>query len=393
MPSFYKFKNGGYFSSFDDTFVPFDAFSQGLTWYWGSSESGLLFGVGSAVSSPTLISNTSQNWKQLSAGTQNSAGIKMDGSLWVAGRNNFGQLGLGGGAPASVSNFTQLGGNDWSQVACGSFHMAAVKSDGSLYTWGRNNRGQLGDGTTTDRNVPTIVSPSPAYYTQVSCGSLHTAALNFNNSPSLYTWGDNTFGQLGNGQTSTIPVSVPTGVVGAVKQVSCGSFYTGYVNTNGTISLFGFNDFSQLGDGTVVLKCSPVTLTGNTWAQIACGGRHTAAIKTDGSLWAWGRNDYGQLGNGTISTNPAFISSPTPISSSNTYWKQVSCGYLHTAAVQTDFSLWTWGYQDYGELGNGVISGTGQPSPSPTLRNTSDWKQVSCGYKHTIAINYINSYQ
>ena len=149
--------------------------------------------------------------------------------------------------------------------------------------------------------------------------------------------------------------------------------------------LWGENSYGALGDNTSAPKSSPVqTIAGGTnWKQVAFGRYYAAAIKTDGTLWAWGRNDYGQLGNNTITHR----SSPVQTISGGNNWKQVVGGRYQTAAIKTDGTLWTWGFNGDGQLGNNTSgSGTNKSSPIQTIAAGTNWKQVSCGYGHTAAI-------
>jgi len=144
-------------------------------------------------------------------------------------------------------------------------------------------------------------------------------------------------------------------------------------HVNGKLWTWGNNYYGQLGDNTGTDRSSPVqTITGGTnWKQVSCGSRSTAAIKTDGTLWTWGYNLYGQLGDNTGTDR----SSPVQTITGGTSWKQVSCGRYFTAAVKTDGTLWAWGDNGYGELGDNT--GTSRSSPVQTITGGSNWKQVA----------------
>jgi alpha-tubulin suppressor-like RCC1 family protein len=146
--------------------------------------------------------------------------------------------------------------------------------------------------------------------------------------------------------------------------------------------LWGRNQFGQLGDNTTTNKSSPVqTIAGGTnWKQVAAGAAHSSAIKTDGTLWTWGQNTDGQLGDNTTTNK----SSPVQTIAASTNWKQVSCNGMHTTAIKTDGTLWTWGQGINAQLGNGVSSS--RSSPAQTASSTSNWILVSAGAYHTAAI-------
>ena len=150
----------------------------------------------------------------------------------------------------------------------------------------------------------------------------------------------------------------------------------------GNLWLWGYNNYGQLGNNTTVNKSSPVqTIAGGTnWKSVACGYYHTAAIKTDGTLWSCGYNGYGQLGNNSVVNK----SSPVQTIASGTNWKSVVCGHSHTAAIKTDGTLWVCGYNNVGQLGDN--SQVHKSSPVQTIAGGTNWKSVSAGLYHTAAI-------
>ena len=154
--------------------------------------------------------------------------------------------------------------------------------------------------------------------------------------------------------------------------------------TRGGLWLWGRNLYGQLGDNTVTHRSSPVqTVAGGTdWKLVSGGFYHTAAIKTDGTLWGWGHNGYGQLGDNTRTNK----SSPVQTVSEGTNWKQVGCGFYHTAAIKTDGTLWLWGRNSYGQLSDN--SRTHRSSPVQTVAGGTDWKLVSGGAYHIAALTY-----
>jgi alpha-tubulin suppressor-like RCC1 family protein len=149
----------------------------------------------------------------------------------------------------------------------------------------------------------------------------------------------------------------------------------------GALWTWGSNFYGGLGDNTTTNKSSPVQTisAGTNWKQVSCG-YHTAAIKTDGTLWVWGSNSDGQLGDNTNT----YQSSPVQTIAGGTNWKQVAGGWFHTAAIKTDGTLWTWGSNFYGGLGDNTT--TNKSSPVQTIAGGTNWKQVSCGTWHTAAI-------
>jgi alpha-tubulin suppressor-like RCC1 family protein len=261
-------------------------------------------------------------WKQISLGNSCGTGIKEDGTLWLLGRDigSYGILGTAGSGTSSPVSITG-GGTNWKQVDCGSSHNAAIKTDGTLWSWGYNLYGQLGDGTTVNKSSPVSTVIGGTNWKQVAAGGNSTVAVKTDGT--LWTWGYNLYGQLGDGTTvnKSSPVSVAGGGTNW-KQVAAGGNSTVAVKTDGTLWTWGYNLYGQLGDGTTVNKSSPVStvIGGTDWKFSNIGGNSSLAIKTDGTLWTWGRNSHGQLGDGTAVNK----SSPVFIFSNGITWKHAA---------------------------------------------------------------------
>ena len=356
-------------------------------WVWGYNVGGEL-GDNTVVikSIPATTSAGGANWKQVGCASRSTAAIKTDGTLWTWGFNNStGQLGDNTVVTKSTPVTTFSGGTNWKQAACGGNHTAAIKTDGTLWTWGFNTSGQLGDNTAATKSIPVQVFGSATNWKQVAGGGNHTAAIKTDGT--LWTWGSSSQGQLG--VNDTTQRNTPVQVFGSAtnwKQVSCGSQHTAAIKTDGTLWAWGYNLYGALGDNTGTNKLTPVqtSLGGTNWKQVSCFciGNTTAAIKTDGTLWIWGRNSYGGLGNNIVTTSTL---TPVTTFSGGSNWKQVSCGSQHTAAIKTDGTLWAWGLNSYGRLG---INNATSPicTPVTTFTGGTNWKQVSCGQYHTVAI-------
>ncbi len=353
--------------------------TDGTLWTWGNNYSKLGDNTSTSKTTPVTTFAGGTNWKQVACGQNHVAAIKTDGTLWTWGQNINGELGdntTGNLKYTPVTTFA--GGTNWKQVSSG-YHTAAIKTDGTLWTWGSNNNGQLGNNTTTQRNTPVTTFAGGSNWKQVDCGVRHTAAIKTDGT--LWTWGWNIFAQLGNNTTTQINTPITTFVGGANwKQVSCGILHTAAIKTDGTLWTWGSNISGELGDNTTIGRSTPVTTFagGTNWKQVDCGDL-TAAIKTDGTIWTWGSNQYGQLLVPTLRTR----STPITTFAGGTNWKQVDCGY-HTAAIKTDGTLWTWGFNSNGMLGdNTTIS---RSTPVTTFAGGTNWKQVSAKSGSTLAI-------
>ena len=359
--------------------------SDGTLWTWGSNEVGLL-GIGSnRLSSIIPIKIGDEKWKAVSIKCFHIAAIKNDDTLWAWGYNPFGQLGVG-----DITNHTSPvkvdepeGGihGPWIVVSAGGFHTAAIKSDGTLWAWGDNSSGQLGDGSPTQRRTPVqvkqLVDSVLVIFDDVeavSTGYEHTVAIKRDGS--LYAWGYNVSGLLGVGDTTnhhTSPVKVDEpegGIHGKWIAVSAGRNCTLAIKADGTLWAWGSNTYGQLGLGDKGQRISPEQVGADRdWEAVSAGlgesggsKYYTLATKTDGTLWAWGDNTYGQLGLGdTVQrTRPVKVGDK---------WKAVSAGALHAAAIRKDGVLWAWGNNNFGQLGDA----TNIDKSIPARVILSDW--------------------
>jgi alpha-tubulin suppressor-like RCC1 family protein len=371
---------GNYAVDVDDILIRREYFSDGTLWTCGYNNKGQLGDGSTAIrSSPVTTAGGGTNWKQVSCGYHNTAAIKTDGTLWTWGRNSYGQLGDNTTSSRSSPTTVSGGGTNWKQVSSGAQHTVAIKTDGTLWTCGYNFHGQLGDGTTGNRSSPATTAGRGTNWKQVAGGELFTAAIKTDGT--LWTCGYNFHGQLGDGTTTSRSSPVTTAGGGTNwKQVAAGD-YIAAIKTDGTLWTWGRNSYGQLGDNTTSNRSSPGTVArgGTNWKQVAAGG-YTAATKTDGTLWTWGNNAYGQLGDGTTTSR----SSPVTTAGGGTNWKQVAASQLCTAAIKTDGTLWAWGYNGNGQLGDGTTSN--RSSPVTVSGGVTNWKQVSAGSYHTAAV-------
>jgi hypothetical protein len=367
-------------------------------WTWGEGFFGVNgnFNTANLRTTPVTTFAGGTNWKQVSAGHFRAAATKTDGTLWTWGAGDDGSLGSGANFSVRETPITTFaGGTNWRQVSVG-YHMSAIKTDGTLWTWGGNFNGQLGNSTVFavgNRSTPVTTFAGGTNWRQVSSGFNSTAAIKTDGT--LWTWGINNSRQLGNaGTTSAIDISTPvTTFAGGTnwKQVSANISHMAAIKTDGTLWTWGAAYI--LGNGIVTgNRSTPVTTFagGTNWKQVGTGGYTTAAIKTDGTLWVWGFAARGVLGNG-ITTGD--ISTPITTFAGGTNWKQVACGQYHMSAIKTDGTLWTWGYTTNGILGNatGGYSGNSNVStPITTFAGGTNWKQVHATRRNTLAIKSVD---
>lgn len=254
--------------------------------------------------------------------------------------------------------------------------MSAIKTDGTLWAWGYNNKGQLGDNTLVKKSSPVQTVAGGTNWKFVSAGVNHVGAIKTDGT--LWMWGDDWYGATGNNNGDyALAYSSPVQTISAGtnwKLVSCGWYYTTAIKTDGTLWTWGYNNVGQLGTNNTTNRSSPVqTIAGGTnWKTVSAGMSHVAAIKTDGTLWLWGSNGYGQLGNNDSGTNK---SSPVQTVAAGTNWKIVNNHISYsTGGIKTDGSLWVWGGNYFGQLG--LNTRTSMSSPTQSLSGGNNWKDV-----------------
>jgi alpha-tubulin suppressor-like RCC1 family protein len=383
MPSNYNFTESGKVVPFDDAFIRVEQFGSSL-FAWGQNSSGQLADNTNILrQTPRQEITSNTNWKQIAGGQSHTAAIKTDGTLWCWGFNSTGQLGDNTITARSTPRQEITSSTNWKQVAGGVSHTAAIKTDGTLWCWGINSSGQLGDNTLVSRSTPRQEITSSTNWKQVSGGQSHTAAIKTDGT--LWCWGFNAYGQIGDNTFGATSRSTPRQEITSStnwKQVSGGFYHTAAIKTDGTLWVWGQNATGQIGDNTNASRSTPrQEITSSTnWKQVAGGFFHTAAIKTDGTLWCWGRNADPAIGDNTNASR----STPRQEITSSTNWKQVSAGGYHTTAIKTNGTLWSWGFNNVGQLGDNTL--VPRSTPRQEITSSTNWKQVSGGSIHTVAI-------
>ena len=336
---------------------------------WGNGASGQLANGGSSNSTPILTS---------------SLGVNRTAALSERDFDDDGILNIFDGHQTLDADETSISSSKGR-------HTCAILDNGSVTCWGRNNHGQLGDGTTTQRNTPTQTSSLGTGRTAVAIagGYQHTCAILDDGSVSC--WGDNNYGQLGDGTTSSRIVPTQTSSLGTGRTavaISSGEYHTCALLDNGSVSCWGHNISGFLGDGTTTQRNSPTQTssfgTGRTAVAISSGDYHTCAILDDDSVSCWGDNFHGQLGDGTTTQR----NTPTQTSSlgAGRTAVTISSGYMHTCAVLDDGSVKCWGYNIQGQLGDGTTSSRNVPTQISSLGTGRTAVAISSGEYHTCAL-------
>jgi alpha-tubulin suppressor-like RCC1 family protein len=341
--------------------------ADGSLWSWGGNFDGQL-GIGSTVdrtNAPQRVVGDA-HWMAVSAGFVHTLALREDGTLWTWGSADGGRLGTGTTLDA-FSPQAVAGNATWKAVAGGGDFSVALRNDGTLWTWGWNNYGQLGNGSNSMEAVPRMIDTNTTWRT-ITAGYNYAMALREDGT--LWTWGNNSRGQLGIGTTTGTnrPVQVGTNADWIAVAAPGGTLISSHslgLRSDGTLWSWGDNAFGQLGTGTNKNSNVPQQVgTNNTWRAMASGNDHSAAIQDDGTLWGWGSNLFGKVGEVVA---PYFgVHIPTQIAT-NRLWNAVAGGQDCTVALRSDGTLWTWGSSGFGVLGDGgaVLSST--PTPQPVL--------------------------
>lgn len=311
----------------------------------------------------------------VAGGSDHSVALLADGTVWAWGWNGYGQLGDGtttnSSTPVQVSGLTDI-----VAIAVGGSHALAIRDDGSLWAWGHNGYGQLGDGTKTNRSTPVEIT-SLADVVAIDGSNGHSLAVLGDGS--VWAWGDNSYGQLGDGTYTTRTSPTEVSGLGAAVSVSAGYYHSHAVLADGTAWGWGWNAYGQLGDGTTDIRTAPVAVSTLSGVAGVSAYRHTTvAFLDDGSLWTWGDNDYGQIGDGTNSdrVSPTEITALVDVVS-------IATGSLHVAAALADGSVYAWGYNSSGQVGDGSTSNRSTPAEATGVTGAT---AVGAGHHHTLAL-------
>ena len=331
-----------------------DAAGGGLK-CWGRNSYGQL-GEGTTTQrhTPADVSGLTSGVVAVSTGFEHSCALTTTGGVTCWGANSEGQLGDGTTTdrhtPVDVAGLT----SGVAAVSSGGNHTCALTTAGGLKCWGDNFAGKVGDGTTTDRHTPADVAGLTSGVAAVGAGGNHTCALT--TAGGVKCWGRNNYGQLGDGTTTDrhTPVDV-SGLTSGVAAIGAGGNYqTCAVTTAGGLKCWGKNDFGQLGDGTLTTRPTPVDVSGLTSgvAAVSAGAFHTCALATTGGLKCWGRNDFGQLGDATTTDRHT----PVDVSGLTSGVGEASGGLFYTCALTIAGEARCWGRNINGQLGDGTTT-------------------------------------
>ena len=301
------------------------------------------------------------------------------------GYNNEGELGANSITPrSSPDHIATYSNNSFSYIAAGYNHTLAIDMNGNMAAWGQNTYSQLGDMTALDRSSPVSVI-STLFYVEAAAGT--DFSLGLDGYGSIWAWGHNNIGQLGDNTNinRSSPVNVPAYNYKNYVFVSARGGHSVSINTNGDIICWGENDQGQIGDGTQNNRSTPTSVMGmaqKSFFAAAAGTKHTLVIDGYGQIWGWGYNYYGEIGNVRNQESPF----PYKASAAGVTFRAVAAGNGHSVALDKNGNVWSWGRNDYGQLGNGTLTNTN--SPAIMLSATSiSYTYIACGDYDSLMID------
>jgi alpha-tubulin suppressor-like RCC1 family protein/uncharacterized protein YjdB len=332
---------------------------NGSVWAWGDNSYGILgAGLIDGVRPPVhdtpvpVLNGGLSSAISVAARDLHSVALHSDGTVWAWGVNSYGQLGDGSTnhfpSPVQTKNLS-----DATAAAAGRWHSLALLPDGTVWAWGNNENGQLGDGATTNSFLPVQVQISDV--SAIAAGEMHSVALK--NDGSIWAWGNNSAGQLGDGTKTQRNTPIQVQGLSNITAIAAGFNHTLALKSDGSVWAWGFNWQGQLGDGTNTNRNVPMQVNNlSDITAIAAGEMHTLAVKNDGTAWAFGDNRQGQLGNGltTSSSDPVQMQALEDVIS-------VTAGKNHSAALRGDGTVWVVGSNALGQLGNGTTTNSAIP--------------------------------
>lgn len=316
----------------------------------------------------------------VAAAMEQSLTLSSDGAVHAWGSNNFGQLGDGTwtdhSSPVLLSGMTGV-----VALAGGGYHSIALKAGGTIWAWGSNTYGELGDGTTNDSITPVQVSGLTGIVAIAGSRESASHSLALKSDGVVWAWGNNETGQLGDGTTTNRSLPVRVKSLTGVVALDCGPWHSLALKSDGTVWAWGSNMLGQLGDGTATDRYTPVQVSGLTNVVALAGGfNHCLALKADGTVWTWGSNSAGQLGDGTTTNRPL----PTRVINLTGIVALAGAGY-HSLALKADGTVWSWGSNMDGELGDGGPIGWYHSAPVQVIGMTGVVSLVG-GLSHSLAL-------
>lgn len=349
---------------------------------WGENTNGQLGAVTTELCGTQACSTNPVQVRSLPdvvdvrAGSLHSVALRSDGTVWTWGDNALGQLGVGTG-PDSTTPVQVPGLSGITAIAAGGYHTLALKSDGTVWSWGHQTGG-LGDGTTTSPRYTPIQVVNLTNVVAIAAGRAHSLAVKSDGK--VWAWGFNSSGQLGNNSTQNSALPVQTQVITGITAVAAGGYHSIARKSDGTAWAWGENFNGMLGIGSTQDKKRAVQVTALTnVVAVAAGESHTLAVRQDGTLWSFGQNTYGQLGDGTTTQrlSPVQVQALASVTG-------FDGGVSHSVALLADGTVWGWGSGAFGQLDDG--STAGRTTPATMASSVGAVSLASAGDFYTLTI-------
>ena len=355
--------------------------ADGTVKTWGDNGSGQL-GNGTYNNSciPVPVTGLDAAVTSIAAGASHAVALLGNGAVKAWGNNTMSQLGSAGNSSNIPLTVSGLGGTV-TAIAAGFFHSVALFADGTVKAWGYNLQGQLGNGTNLNSVTPVNVSALGGTAIAVAAGYLHTVALL--DDGTVRSWGIKWPTRLGYPDTSSSNIPEPVvGLAGRVIALAAGEYHNVALIEDGTVQTWGNNDYGQLGDGSTTSSSAPVTVTGlgGRVIAIAAGQYQTLVLLENGTVKAWGLNSFGELGNGTYANS----SIPVDVAALGGPVTAIATRKDHSMALLANGTVQAWGRNDFGQLGNGTTTDSNTPVTVTSLGGTAT--AIAAGWGHSVAM-------
>jgi len=367
--------------------------ADGTVWAWGYNGDGQLGQGGSDTTDrnlPVVVGGISGIGSIAAGGYSSYAISRPSSNVYAWGRNDFGQIGNASSGTNVYSATLISAAGSVRKLSAGAFHVVAIRVDGTLVGWGYNGYGNVGDNTTMNRTAPVVLTGAVGNYIDIASGVFHNVALRTDGR--VYTWGADYKGQLGNGSGSASSVLQPTITSYSGWRIGAGNEHSLIYWFSGQTWYAGDPSFGQGLDDPGSAPAPDFTIfqyigTHNSrpQAMVSGHGQHVALVKANGTILTWGNNSDGQLGNGTSSSGATFVAQSIAPRWSLDRFIQVSSGDQHSTALRADGTVWCWGSDGFGQLGNDATQAN---STIPVqVSGLSDIVEIAAGAYHSIALN------
>jgi alpha-tubulin suppressor-like RCC1 family protein len=339
----------------------------------------------SCFCTPVSILGVKKTFCNISSGSYHTIGIDKNGLVWGWGNNQYGQIGNNSDqtniyTPISIQGIKKT----FCKIMSGQNYTIVIDKNGLVWGWGSNGASQLGDNTGINRCTPVSILGAKKTFCNISAHNGNNV-MGIDNKGQVWGWGYNNNGKLG--INSIINKCTPVSILGAKKTfciIAAGNNHTMGINNRGQVWGWGYNNNGQLGINSIIDKCTPVSILGvkKTFCKITAGNNYTLGIDKNGLVWCWGNNNYGQLGDNSLSVR----CTPVSILGVKKTFCEISAGYNNTGGIDKNGQVWGWGYNYYGQLGDN--SNVSRLTPVSILGTKKTFCKIYFSISTTIAMDY-----